>query len=342
MAIKLSSNPTCVLSDADNLTAEQRQKINMNLTKGIPGSDIEGDKVTVINSDGEVEMKAYSAGGGGGTEYVAGEGIDITNDVISVANPVPSVGGHTGEFLRAGSNGPEWVKQAKVEYANQELKVRPPYGAPSLIIDTSDATPVIDTEPYLEGTMDYSTRELIVAFSGGLGKKDLVSCTLSIVGGLDATGITLGNLELNYYRIDPGEDTYTEEPISPMVVTGATSANPSEILEGDYVVPIVPNPDPSYPDLCVKITYSGSPDPADLEAFVNSFPSGTGPWGVYGDKRVASGSRISIKNYTAGDGIAISDSNVISCTVQLPAWDSVADEGKVLKIVSGNPTWVTP
>ena len=68
MAIKLSSNPTCVLSDADNLTAEQRQKINMNLTKGIPGSNISGDKVTVINSDGEVEMKAYSAGGGGGSE----------------------------------------------------------------------------------------------------------------------------------------------------------------------------------------------------------------------------------------------------------------------------------
>lgn len=84
MAIKLSSNPTCVLSDADNLTAEQRQKINMNLTKGIPGSDIEGDKVTVINSDGEVEMKAYSAGGGGGTSYTAGRGIEITSDTISV------------------------------------------------------------------------------------------------------------------------------------------------------------------------------------------------------------------------------------------------------------------
>jgi hypothetical protein len=90
MAIKLSSNPTCVLSDADNLTAEQRQKINMNLTKGIPGSDIEGDKVTVINSDGEVEMKAYSAGGGGGSSYSAGGGIDISNDTISakVAGPL--------------------------------------------------------------------------------------------------------------------------------------------------------------------------------------------------------------------------------------------------------------
>lgn len=82
MAIKLSSNPTCVLSDADNLTAEQRQKINMNLTKDIPGSNISGDKVTVINSDGEVEMKAYSAGGGG-SSYTAGDGIDITSDVIS-------------------------------------------------------------------------------------------------------------------------------------------------------------------------------------------------------------------------------------------------------------------
>jgi hypothetical protein len=83
MAIKLSSNPTCVLSDADNLTAEQRQKINMNLTRGIPGSDIEGDKVTVINSEGEVEMKAYSAGGGGGTSYTAGNGIDISGGYIS-------------------------------------------------------------------------------------------------------------------------------------------------------------------------------------------------------------------------------------------------------------------
>lgn len=84
MAIKLSSNPTCVLSDADSLTAEQRQRLNLNLTKGIPGSDIEGDKVTVINSDGEVEMKAYSAGGGGlGYESASTASVTLTmNDLV--------------------------------------------------------------------------------------------------------------------------------------------------------------------------------------------------------------------------------------------------------------------
>jgi hypothetical protein len=107
MAIKLSSNPTCVLSDADNLTPEQRQKINMNLTKGIPGSDIEGDKVTVINSDGEVEMKAYSAGGGG-SSYTAGDGIDITSDTISVKVDNSTIGlNASGQLESLGGSGSE-------------------------------------------------------------------------------------------------------------------------------------------------------------------------------------------------------------------------------------------
>ena len=183
----------------------------------------------------------------------------------------------------------QWVEPTKVKYANQELTVRPPDGAPSLIVDTSNATPVTDTEPYSGDVMDYSSSELIVVFSGALGTMDLASCTLSIVSNIDATGITLGDLEFNYYRIDHGDDSYTEEPISPMVVTGATSASPSKILAGDYVVPIVPNPDPSYPDLCVKVTYSGSPDQADLDAFVNQLSSSVWPWSVGGDVRVAAG-----------------------------------------------------
>ena len=100
MAIKLSSNPTCVLSDADNLTAEQRQKLNLNLTKGIPGSNISGDKVTVINSDGEVELKEYSAGGGG-TSYTAGNGIDITSDVISAKVDGSTIGINASGQLEA-------------------------------------------------------------------------------------------------------------------------------------------------------------------------------------------------------------------------------------------------
>jgi hypothetical protein len=104
MAIKLSSNPTCVLSDADNLTPEQRQKINLNLSKGIPGSDIEGDKVTVINSEGEVEMKAYSAGGG--SSYTAGDGIDITDDTISVKVDGSSISVNPfGGYLEASQDG---------------------------------------------------------------------------------------------------------------------------------------------------------------------------------------------------------------------------------------------
>jgi len=105
MAIKLSSNPTCVLSDADNLSAEQRQKINMNLTKGIPGSDIEGDKVTVINSEGEVEMKAYSAGGG--TSYTAGDGIDITSDTISTKIDGSTITLNSAGELQAAGGGSE-------------------------------------------------------------------------------------------------------------------------------------------------------------------------------------------------------------------------------------------
>lgn len=128
MAINLSSNPTCVLSDADNLTAEQRQKINLNLTKGIPGSNISGDKVTVINSEGEVEMKAYSAGGGGGSSYSAGNGIDITSDTISAkvdnstiginaSGQLEAIGGGSSYYAGNGINISEGIISAKVDNA---------------------------------------------------------------------------------------------------------------------------------------------------------------------------------------------------------------------------------
>lgn len=229
-------------------------------------------KVLTAGFDGDTPTVSWEDAGSGVPEY-------STSDDGKVLGVVDNSG--TAEL--------QWVAPTKVEYENQELKVQPPDGAPSLTIDTSDATPVTDTEPYSEGVDNFISNTLVVAFSGNLGGKDLTSCTLHIPSNVDALGITLNDLEFNYYSVSHGE--YTEESISPMVVTGATSASPSRILAGDYVVPLVPNPDSYYDSLCVKITYSGSPDQADLDAFISFLEGRDGfrYWTVTGDVQVAGG-----------------------------------------------------
>jgi hypothetical protein len=90
MSVKLNNNPTCVLTDADIYSDSQKAKMAKNLMTGIPSTSGEGDKVLVLDENGDPQLKAYSAGGGGGSSYSAGGGIDISNDTISakVAGPL--------------------------------------------------------------------------------------------------------------------------------------------------------------------------------------------------------------------------------------------------------------
>ena len=209
----------------------------------------------------------------------------VVDSAISARLPSPE-GVENGAVLTAGYDSAQWELPTKVEYANQELTVQPPYGE-SLTIDASDATPAQGTESYEEAFQTLNSSTLIAATTGWLGGKDLVSGTLYIPYDIEATGITLNDLEFNYYQGDHG--SYTEESVSPMVVTGAISASPSKILAGNYTIPIVPNPDPTYDSLCIKFTYSGSPDQADLDAFVSELENGIPDWRVTGDIRVVTG-----------------------------------------------------
>lgn len=222
MAIKLSSNPTCVLSDADNLTAEQRQKINMNLTKGIPGSDIEGDKVTVINSDGEVEMKAYSAGG---SSYSAGDGIDITSDIISTKID--------GSSITLNASG-----ELQASVGEQPLPAIPAYSIRFKFTDTSfdPSTPlavtngtwsVVDAD---NGIWDftYQYSDWSDLFNGIITGSN-VNDTVDIIGG-NMSGVTTAvrlfkgcNMLVNVRIVSPWGDDNSDPNLSNMLeLSGAT------------------------------------------------------------------------------------------------------------------------
>lgn len=84
--VKLSSNPTCVLSDADVITNEQAERIAKVLTKHLPGAD----NVTEV---GKIL------------------GVDANGDVSLVEdNSMPSTSGASqGDVLTVGSDGPEWA-----------------------------------------------------------------------------------------------------------------------------------------------------------------------------------------------------------------------------------------
>lgn len=73
--VKLSSNPTCVLSDADVITNEQAERIAKVLTKHLPGADsvTEAGKILGIDANGDVSLVEDKTG----STYTAGDGIDI-------------------------------------------------------------------------------------------------------------------------------------------------------------------------------------------------------------------------------------------------------------------------
>ena len=83
MSVKLTNNPTCVLTDADIYSESQKAKMAKNLMSGLPASSGEGDKVLVLDGNGDPQLKDYSAGGGG-TTYYGGDGIAVNGEEISV------------------------------------------------------------------------------------------------------------------------------------------------------------------------------------------------------------------------------------------------------------------
>lgn len=59
MTIKLSSTPTCVLTDADNISPEQKLKIAMVLLSGIPTTSGDGPKTLIIDENGDPKFVDY-------------------------------------------------------------------------------------------------------------------------------------------------------------------------------------------------------------------------------------------------------------------------------------------
>lgn len=106
--VKLSSNPTCVLSDADVITNEQAERIAKVLTKHLPGADnvTEAGKILGVDANGDVALVEDKTG----STYTAGEGLTLENGEFSVDNPMPGASGASqGDVLTVGANGPEWT-----------------------------------------------------------------------------------------------------------------------------------------------------------------------------------------------------------------------------------------
>lgn len=106
--VKLSSNPTCVLSDADVLTNEQAERIAKVLTRHLPGANnvTESGKILGVNAEGDVVLVEDKTG----SVYTAGTGLTLTDGEFSVDNPMPSSSGASqGDVLTVGDNGPEWA-----------------------------------------------------------------------------------------------------------------------------------------------------------------------------------------------------------------------------------------
>jgi hypothetical protein len=106
--VKLSSNPTCVLSDADVITNEQAERIAKVLTKHLPGADnvTESGKILGVDANGDVALVEDKTG----STYTAGEGLTLENGEFSVDNPMPlTFGAPQGFVLTVGSSGPEWA-----------------------------------------------------------------------------------------------------------------------------------------------------------------------------------------------------------------------------------------
>jgi hypothetical protein len=84
----------------------QKAKMAKNLMSGLPATPGEGDKVLVLDENGDPQLKDYSAGGG--TSYTAGDGIDITSDTISVKVDNSTIGlNASGQLESLGGSGSE-------------------------------------------------------------------------------------------------------------------------------------------------------------------------------------------------------------------------------------------
>lgn len=118
--IKLSSNPTCVLSDADVITNEQAERIAKVLTKHLPGAgDVtEAGKILGVDVNGDVALVEDKTG----STYTAGEGLTLENGEFSVDNPMPGASGASqGDVLTVGANGPEWAAPSGGGSSNVEI-----------------------------------------------------------------------------------------------------------------------------------------------------------------------------------------------------------------------------
>lgn len=125
MSVKLSNNPTCVLTDADMYTDSQRARMAKNLMTGIPATSGEGDKVLVLDENGDPQLKDYAGGGGGGSSsYTAGDGIDITGDTISAKVDGTSITVNaSGELQAAGGSSGSDIRL--VEYGDTSVIITP-------------------------------------------------------------------------------------------------------------------------------------------------------------------------------------------------------------------------
>jgi hypothetical protein len=204
--VKLSSNPTCVLSDADVISDEQAERIAKVLVKHLPGANnvTEAGKIIVVDAEGDVSLVEDKTG----STYTAGAGLTLADGEFSVDNPLPGASGASeNDVLTINASGnPQW----KPQYATPAITMAQGY----LASTTSDGEGVFDltnldksslvipaksvavVQLEYNSTTSASAKQFRITFSS-TGSEYTLGTGLKVDGGNNPTFVTSTIVNLN-------------------------------------------------------------------------------------------------------------------------------------------------
>lgn len=204
--VKLSSNPTCVLSDADVISDEQAERIAKVLVKHLPGANnvTEAGKIIGVDAEGDVSLVEDKTG----STYTAGAGLTLADGEFSVDNPLPDASGASeNDVLTINSSGnPQW----KPQYATPAITM----AQGSLASTTADgdgefdltnldksslvipAKSVAVVQLEYESTSSGSAKQFRITFSS-TGSEYTLGTAYKVTGGGNTTFVTSTIVNLN-------------------------------------------------------------------------------------------------------------------------------------------------
>lgn len=204
--VKLSSNPTCVLSDADVISDEQAERIAKVLVKHLPGANnvTEAGKIIGVDAEGDVSLVEDKSG----STYTAGAGLTLSDGEFSVNNPLPGASGASeNDVLTINASGnPQW----KPQYATPAITMAQGFLASttadgygefdltnldkSSLVIPAKSVAVVQLE--YESTSSGSAKQFRITFSS-TGSEYTLGTAYKVTGGSNTTFVTSTIVNLN-------------------------------------------------------------------------------------------------------------------------------------------------